>query len=242
MKHKPLVIGHRGASAYEPENTLRSFALAKKMGADGVELDIFLSHDGQVVVTHDENTWRLTGKKKLVRQSTLAELRRLDFGKGEKIPTLDEVFDNFGKRFSVINVEIKSTGIRTDGIEAALASVIRRHNMEKRVLISSFNPFNLRRFHKVMPKVRVGYLMCRETLKIARTWTVVKALAPDTLNLDQNLWPLKTYQSFFSYPKVWVWTVNTPEAMQHFLKAGVAAMITNYPDKLRAMVQSKYGR
>jgi glycerophosphoryl diester phosphodiesterase len=242
VKPEPLVIGHRGASAYEPENTLRAFALAKKMGADGIELDVFRSRDGQVVVTHDENTWRLTGQKHVVRKSSLAELRRLDFGKGEKIPTLEDVFDNFGKRFSVINVEIKSTGIRTDGIEAALTTVIKRHHMEKRVLVSSFNPFNLRRFHKLMPKVRVGYLMCRETLKIVRTWTVVKALAPDTLNLDQNLWPLKTCQAFFAYPKVWVWTVNTPDAMQHFLKAGVAAMITNYPDKLRAMIQSQYGR
>src|SRR5437016_1521532 len=89
----PLVIAHRGASAYEPENTLRAFALAIEQGAQMIELDLHATRDEQVVVIHDftlDHTTNLTGP---VNQLTLAEIKKADAGKGERVPTLDETLD-----------------------------------------------------------------------------------------------------------------------------------------------------
>src|SRR3989338_5875450 len=112
-----LILGHRGSSKRAPENTLRSFQYAFEEGADGIELDVFLSKDGHLVVTHDENLKTLIGINVWTRRLNLSELKKLDFGDGEKIPTLDEFFENFGQKFKIINVEIKSTGIFSDGVE-----------------------------------------------------------------------------------------------------------------------------
>ena len=92
---KPLVIAHRGASSAEPENTLRAFKAAYKADADGIELDVVHSKDKKVVVTHDANVKRLTGTDQDVDKLTYAELSQLDFGKGERIPLLEDVFDHF---------------------------------------------------------------------------------------------------------------------------------------------------
>jgi glycerophosphoryl diester phosphodiesterase len=235
-RSKPLVIGHRGASGTEPENTLRSFAMAAKMGADGIELDIFRTADGKVVVTHNNDTALLTNEKMIVRKSTLRDLKTLDFGKKERIPTLDDVFDAFLKKFSIINVEIKSTGFRTDGIEALLVGAIRRFRCEGQVLVSSFNPLNLVRFRRLLPEVPIGYLLCPQQSVIVRNRRVIARLKPNTLNLDQNLFDVKKYAPFFMYPRIWLWTVNTLEAMEHFAQMRVEAIITNYPDKLRKVV------
>lgn len=229
---KTLVLAHRGASGSEPENTLRAFETAYQMGADGLELDVFLTKDKQLVVTHNNNTALLTGKKHLIRKTDFKNLRKLDFGKKEKIPTLAEVFDQCLKKFSVINIEIKSTGLRTDGIEKRLAELIKTYKCSDQVIISSFNPLNLLRFKRLLPKVRLGYLLCQEQTLIARNWRMINLVKPYSLHLDQNLYRQKKFHSFFDFPRVYLWTVNTVEQMQFWLDKGVEGIITNYPDKL----------
>lgn len=232
-KHKCLVIAHRGASAVEPENTLRAFERAYKMGADGIEIDLFLTKDNKVVVTHDRNTYRITKNKKDITLTNLRELRQLDFGKKEKIPLLSEVFDHFVKKFSVINLEIKSTGVMRNGIEQKLAHLIKRFRCYKSLLVSSFNPLNLNRFKALMPKVRIGYLLCREQSFLARNRLAIRWMAPDTLNLDKNLYRDPTNKIFFDLPQPkWLWTVDSTAQMQFWLKRGVEAIITNHPDRL----------
>lgn len=238
-----LVIAHRGASAVEPENTLRAFATAARMGADGIELDIFLTHDQRLVVTHNNSTWQQAREKLLVRKSTLAGLKELNFGRGERIPTLEEVFEEFLTKFSVINVEIKSTGLRTDGIEERLAILIRRFNCPDKILVSSFNPLNLQRFRRLLPQVRIGYLMCPEQTVAVKNRRVIRWLSPDTLNLDQNMLKMPRYQPLFALPKTqWIWTLNTVDQMKFWLKRKrVEAIITNHPDKLIQVKEGKFG-
>jgi glycerophosphoryl diester phosphodiesterase len=103
---RPVVIGHRGSSAYAPENTLLSYETAWKMKADMVELDVHSTADGGLVCIHDEDVSRTTNGKGLVAELTLKELRRLDAGKGQKVPLLSEVLDLARGRFGV-NIEIK---------------------------------------------------------------------------------------------------------------------------------------
>jgi glycerophosphoryl diester phosphodiesterase len=236
---KPLIIAHRGASASEPENTLKAFQTAYKLGADGIELDIHLTKDGKIVVCHDNNIKRITGKPLKIAHSSLAQLRKLDFGKGEKIPTLDEVFDGFLKKFSIINVEVKSTGLSNHGVEEKLAKCLKKFKAHDKVLVSSFNPFNLLRVKNLVPNLRLGYLMCREQNVIARNRLWPSVLRPHSLNLDQNLYKYARHRTLFKtdYPK-WIWTVNTLKDMRFWIaRNDVEAIITNYPDKLRKLIE-----
>ena len=105
-----LIIAHRGASGYEPENTLRSFRKAIGLKSDAIELDVQLTKDNKLVVIHDETVNRTTNGKGKVKDLTLRELRKLDAGKGEKVPTLEEVF-NLVKRKVKIHVELKGNNI-----------------------------------------------------------------------------------------------------------------------------------
>lgn len=237
MTKKPLVIAHRGASAYEPENTMRSFELARRMGADGIELDIFRSRDGKIVVTHDENLKRLTGADLITRKTTLADLRGLDFGKGERIPLLDEVLEEFGKSFAAINVEIKSTGLGTDGIEEALVKTLERHKLKHTLWISSFNPFNLLRLKRLDSSLNTGYLVDPQSL-ITRWTQWPRLIGSQSANLE-NQWanPDRVARYRALGFKIWVWTVNSRADMQRWITAGADAIITNHPDELVSMVK-----
>lgn len=239
---KCLVIAHRGASALEPENTLRAFAKAHELGADGIELDIFLTKDGHIVVTHDANTKRLARVNKTVEISTLADLKKLDFGKGEKIPMLEEVFRDFLDKFSVINVEIKSTGLRNNGIESKLADLVKKYDAINKILVSSFNPVNLYRFKKCLPTANIGFLCCTSQSVLIRNRWMLHLLKPNTLNLDKNLFKRPLANAFFrlDLPK-WVWTVNSSKGMAFWLKMGMSAIITNEPDKLIAIKKQLHG-
>ena len=106
---KVLIIAHRGASAYEPENSLRAIETAIKLKADMVEVDIRKSKDGELVVIHDENVDRTTNSKGWVSKLSLTELKRLDAGAGEMVPTLAEVLDLLKNRI-MLNIELKGLG------------------------------------------------------------------------------------------------------------------------------------
>lgn len=239
MSHfRPLVIAHRGASGEAPENTMAAFRLAHEQGADGIELDVFLSADGEIVVTHDENLEALTGQRIETQKATLADLRRLDFGKGEKIPTLREVFETFGKLFSVINVEIKSTGFFTNGVEEKLVSLIREFRLTDKIYVSSFNALHLMRMKRIAPEIKRGYLVWPE--HFYSPWKIWPRLcSASTLNLPHD-WAtearLQNYRRLGC--DLWVWTVNEEEEMKRWIEKGVAAIITNHPDRLRKILEN----
>jgi glycerophosphoryl diester phosphodiesterase len=142
----PLILCHRGAKNYAPENTLAAFKIALELGADGFELDTQLTSDGHVVVYHDKTVNRITNGRGKLSELSLAELRELDAGssfsekfRGEKIPTLDEVFETIGKR-AIINVELKNFSTPFDNLAEKVCEVVCRHTMEKNILFSSFLP------------------------------------------------------------------------------------------------------
>ena len=234
---KPLVIAHRGASGMAPENTLKAFRLAAEQGSDGIELDFMLSLDGIVVITHDENLKRLTGHDIETRRTTLSSLKELDFGEGEKIPTLDEMFQEFSKKFLVINVEIKSTGYRTDGIEKALINVIDKHQLREKILVSSFNPLHLLRMKKLAPDIKRGYLIYERPWLAQRTFWI-KGIKATSVNLSAE-WceEMRRFEKYKKLaPQTWVWTVNDEHEMKKWIDRGVNAIITNYPSRLRKIL------
>ena len=161
---RPTLFAHRGSSMVAPENTLAAFELAVRQGADAIELDAKLSKDGAVMVIHDQTVERTTGAKGRVRQLTLAELRELDAGsffdasfKGEKIPTLDEVFEAVGKK-TYINVELTNYASPTDSLPEKVAEMVLAHGLVGRVFFSSFNPLALIRARGRLPLVPGGLL------------------------------------------------------------------------------------
>lgn len=231
---RTLVFGHRGARAYAPMNTLPAFELAAQQGADGIELDVHLSQDKQPIVLHDFTVDHTTNAVGYVREMTLAQLKALDAGSyfgsqfaGVQIPTLDEVFESLGQRL-FINVEIKSEAQETDGVEQVVADCITRWSMQNRVLVSSFNPYALKRFRQIMPNIPIGYLYAPE-------WTfwpeVMDSLPHEARHPHHTM--IDTEYMGWARENGWrvnTWTVNDPARAVDLRNLGVDAIITDNPD------------
>nr|WP_297071585.1 glycerophosphodiester phosphodiesterase family protein [Thermococcus sp.] len=175
VEKKILVLGHRGYSAKYPENTILAFKKALEAGADGVELDVWLTKDREVVVIHDERIDRTSNMSGSVKEMTLEELREADFGNGERIPTLEEVFEALPED-AIINVELKDA----EGVKET-ADIISRHNPD-RVMVSSFLVNALRRYRDHDHSTRLGILIDREET-IPQIPTLVQELGAWSVNV-----------------------------------------------------------
>jgi glycerophosphoryl diester phosphodiesterase len=230
-----LVFGHRGAKLYAPQNTLPAFELAAAQGAHGIELDVHRSKDGFPVVIHDFTVDATTDGTGLVVEKTLAELKALDAGAsfsaafaGTRIPTLDEVFEAVGRRLYV-NVEIKSVSAETDGVEDAVAGCIRRHGMERRVIVSSFNPLTLRRFRAIAPDVPLGCLDWAGAPPEVRAG--MASLTYETYHPEHSMIsPELIADADAAGHIVNAWTVNDAERAKLLAAMGVRGIITDAPD------------
>ncbi|MGH2523785.1 MAG: glycerophosphodiester phosphodiesterase, partial [Anaerolineales bacterium] len=159
----PLILGHRGASAYAPENTLAAFRRSLELGAEGVELDVTLSADGVLVVIHDDTVDRTTDGAGRVNGLTLAQLKKLDAGyparfgdrfAGERIPTLEEVFAELDAR-AIVNVELKEDTSPKRELAEKVVQVIHTRGVGGRALLSSFYYDNLQRAKQLDPALPV---------------------------------------------------------------------------------------
>ncbi len=238
-----LVFGHRGARAYAPMNTLPSFELALEQGADGVELDVRLTRDGEMIIMHDDRVDATTDGEGRVSDFTLAEIQSLDAGswfgeafKGARVPTLDEVFEAIGAR-TRINVEIKPEFGRSSGeVEHKVAEAIRRHGLARRVIVSSFNPVTLRRFRRAMPEVPIGYLYSRDVPFFVPQLMIGlphEARHPHFDMIDAKYMAWAKRQGY----RVNTWTVNDPAKAVELRDLGVDCVITDAPDVILAALQ-----
>jgi glycerophosphoryl diester phosphodiesterase len=230
-----LVFGHRGAKDYAPMNTLPAFELAYDQGALGIELDVHRSRDGYPVLVHDFTIDSTTDGEGLVTDKSLAELKSLDAGSwysddfiGTRIPTLDEVFESVGQKL-LINVEIKSEDMETDGVEQVVADCIARHHMDERVLVSSFNPLTLHRFRAIAPHVMIGFLYTAELVEKTVPLMVNhvhEARHPYQMMIDEAYMQWARDNNYY----VNTWTVNDPERARTLRQLGVNCVITDAPD------------
>lgn len=232
-----LVFGHRGAMARAPMNTLAAFELARAEGADGIELDLRLSRDGHLVVIHDDLVDATTDGLGSVAELTLAEIKRLDAGSwfshsfaGATIPTLDEVFDAFGRAL-FINIEIKSPRDSLDRLEKQLAQCLRRHRMREQVIVSCFDPVLLRRLRGMMPAVMMGFLYQPDMP--AEHYLPLKKLRYEARHPRHDM----VDAAYMNWARtqgciVNVWTVNDPQRAITLRDLGVNAIITDEPGKI----------
>jgi glycerophosphoryl diester phosphodiesterase len=227
------VIAHRGASGHRPENTLPAYELAVEQGADLIEIDLHRTRDAAIVVSHDEDLAGLGGRGEIA-DASLAEVRALDAGEGERVPTLDEVLDRFGRRIP-FNLEIKrGTRIEYPGIEAAALAALERRGLLERTLFSSFYDPVLRRLRELSPRARIGLLVSRRFP--AGALERARALGAEALHPER---PLVTRELVTAAHgeglAVYVFTVDDPEDMARLLELGVDGIFTNFPDRLRTL-------
>ncbi len=236
---RPLVIAHRGASADAVENTLAAFRLARAHGADGVELDVMRCATGEVVVFHDDDLVRLGKRPGLVRDTSLAELREIDLGGGERIPLLDEVLEELGPL--LINIELKSQQtLADDGLAAAVAGIIERHALGGRALVSSFDPLLLLRFRVRARHIATGLLFEREQSRPLRQAWAAPLVRPSALHPDRGLVDAREVRRWHARGfAVNVWTVDDAAELRLMAALGVDGVITNRPKDSRAVLQSR---
>ncbi len=226
-----LVFGHRGAMACAPMNTLASFQLAYEQGADGVELDVHLSRDRQLIVLHDFSVDATTEAQGAAADFTLAELKELDAGSWysssyalERIPTLDEVFDHFGDKL-LVNVEVKSRFSDHATLVESVAECIRRRQMAKRTIVSSFDPQLLQHFRAVFPEVMIGFLHPPGSASTLMDGAAHEARHPWHETIDQDYMTWARESGFF----VNAWTVNDAQRACALGQLGVNSIITDHP-------------
>lgn len=227
-----------------PQNTRSALEKAVELGADGVELDVQYSSDGALVVFHDVTLDETTDGEGKVVSHTLKELRSFDAGswfddrfKGERILTLDEAFDVLGDRIA-INVEIKAFTLSSTGMEQDVVDLIQQYSLQERVLVSSFNPFSVRRVKRYDSRIQTALLYAPEQPLIFRRVWFRHLVKPDVLHpffqmVDE---PHVTWARRKGY-RVNVWTVNEVEDMERMVSLGVDGIITDYPDRLRDLLK-----
>jgi glycerophosphoryl diester phosphodiesterase len=233
------VIAHRGASGYLPENTLPAFELAVELGADMIETDLHRTADCATVIAHDEELAGLGGRGEIA-DATLAELRALDAGAGERVPTLDEVLDRFGSRIAW-NLELKRGGRgEYPGLEAAALDAVRKRRLLGSILFSSFYDPVLARLRALAPGVRIGLLLSRRAparaLERARALGA-EAIHPEAVLVDSPLVRAAHGEGL----AVHVFTVDAADEMRRLLDLGVDGIFTNFPDRLREVLDTPRG-
>lgn len=231
------IFAHRGFSGYYPENTMLAFQkVAEETVADGIELDIQLTKDGEIVIMHDEMLDRTTNGSGWLKDHTLEELKMLSVGVNVKgffprqtIPTLREYFTWLKTTKLITNIELKTSYFEYEGIEEKLIAMVKEFGLEDQILYSSFNHYTVARIKKLMPEAKCGLLTDTWLMNIgeyaasqgaasvnARTYFCAKEGVAAELHAHNIA--------------LQAWTPNDAEMMQELVDAGVDVLITNYPD------------
>jgi glycerophosphoryl diester phosphodiesterase len=238
QQRRPLVIGHRGASAHALENTIAAFRRARADGADGVEFDVLSCRGGEPIVFHDDDLARLAGRPERIADLPLAEVRAVDLGGGERIPTLDETLEETAGL--LVNLEIKTAhAIPPAGLVAAVAARVRRHGLGARALVSSFNPIALAALRLRAPEIARALLFhSKQGLPLRRAWPRA-AVRPSALHPEHVLAePGRVAAWHAAGYAVNVWTVDEPARIRALAAGGVDGVITNDPAGARAALKS----
>ena len=238
------IFAHRGASAYAPENTLEAFDLAVKMGADGVELDVHMTKDGELVVAHDEEIGRVSNGIGLIKNMTVSELKKYRFNRTHpeyqdaNIPTLREVYELLKPTGLQINTELKSGYGQDELMEERCLRLADELGMSGRVLYSSFSIASLRLLKRMDPGVRVGLLLAplgnkRKDRKVIDPWNLAQLLGIDAIHPHfSELLCHGADEAHAMGLQVNVWTTNAEEDIRRSLEAGADMLIGDYPDRM----------
>lgn len=235
-----LNFAHRGFKGKYPENTMLAFQKAIEAGADGIEFDVHLSKDGELVIIHDETLERTTDGQSLVCEKTLEQLQKLNASKLypayeiQRIPTLREYFEFAKDKEIITNIELKNSIIDYKGIEEKVYALIKEYAIGEKIIISSFNHESLLRCKKIDSNIKCGVL---ESSRLARTWDYVMNLGceyyhPMNYVVDDELIN-KCKENDIG---INIWFGQSEFDYSLYLKDGVTSLITDYPDRVKEIL------
>jgi len=223
-----LNIGHRGAKGYFPENTLLSINKAIELGADWVEIDVRWL-DGEIIVFHDAHVDRTTHGSGLLQNYSFEELRRLDAGSGESIPTLKEVIQEIDGRVGLV-IELKSLTVAKPVAEL-LKQFSDNDWKNKKLLVSSFNMSALRWVFEISPNIQLGVLV-KQNIETGFDWAA--KLKAHSLHVSLTVISREIVnKAHFLGLKVYVYTVNEPNDIKLMQDMGVDGVFCDYPDRVK---------
>ncbi|TCS81500.1 glycerophosphodiester phosphodiesterase [Pectinatus cerevisiiphilus] len=236
-----IIYAHRGARGYAPENTMAAFKKALALKADGIELDVHTTKDGQLVVCHDHNIDRTSNGSGWIRDFTLSELKAFDFGKwfdekyrGEQILSFEEFFLWYVKTPLLLNIEIKNGPVVYQGIEKELVTTIKSlapagFNIYDRILISSFYHPSLYKIKELDSKFKTGVLYDSRPMNVLEQ---VKAINADYLHPHWHYLDRETIEAAQELGiGVNCYTINTEEEFKFISEFPLTGIFSDYPDR-----------
>lgn len=222
-----------------------AFQRALEAGMDGIELDVLRCASGEVVAVHDLTLQRLAAGQGKIKHYSYLELQRLDVGShfsekfaGERVPRLEEVLDRFGKKLW-LDIELKGRSLHTDGIEESVLRLLKERGLIENVILSSFNPFIIRRVRALDSRIKVGFNYLQDAYEPLRKIWFRPLPAPFSLHPQ----PAQADRAFLDYAralgaKVLPWGVNDPKEIQRLLALGVDGLISDFPTRLRSIISA----
>lgn len=235
-------FAHRGFSGQYPENTMIAFEKALEAGCEGIEMDVHLTKDNEIVIIHDEKIDRTSNGSGLIKDMTYDELKSIDFSYIYtdkvgfcKIPTLREYFELVKDKDVITNIELKTGIYEYEGIEKAVYKMIKEYALQDKILISSFNHNSVMRMKAIAPEMKYGFL--------SETWILdtgdylnkynIEAYHPDFHMLtDKEVKDLRDHNI-----KINTWTVNEKEDIQHMIDIKAEGIISNFPDRVKELLE-----
>lgn len=250
-----LNVAHRGASGYAPEHTLTSYKMGEQMHGDYIEVDLQMTKDGELIAMHDETLDRTTNGTGQVKDYTLDEIKELDAGswfnekypekanpeyEGLKVPTLEEVFQTFGKNANYY-IETKSPEVYP-GMEEKLAEMVDEYRINKdTLLVQSFSSASLLKMNEIDPSIKLVQLMwytspaAISNAEVEAIKQYAVGIGPNSAMIDKD-YVQKTVQNGL---EIHPYTVNEKEEMQKLIEWGVTGMFTNFPDLLNEVKKGR---
>ncbi|MRX73153.1 glycerophosphodiester phosphodiesterase [Bacillus lacus] len=236
------IFGHRGAAGTCPENTMVSFKAAFEAGADGIELDVQMSSDGQIVVIHDEKLDRTTNLKGFVKDFSYRELSKADasykfadYAGHAPIPLLEEVLQWAASiPHFLVNIELKNGIIDYEGIEEKVIKIIRNFQMEKAAILSSFNHYSLAKCRELSEEIELGVLYSEGLYKPWEYAAKLKAgaLHPHVYAVNRDIIVSAQARGISVRP----FTVNNEAIMKELYEQNCSGFFTDYPEKARVLI------
>lgn len=216
-----LKVGHRGARAYEIENTLDSFQKAIELGVNAIEFDVRKTKDGKLIVIHDDNLKRVFGKDIAVNEATLKELKQIT---EDKLPTLDEGLQFIDKKVEKILIELKEIGYEKEVLE-----VVKKEKLHDHVIIVSFHEDALSEVRKLDSKIETGLIYAKHKNPIA---AALKLNARYLVPLYKLTHTKNIEDAHKNNLEVIVWTINTRQEVKEYRDKGVDGIASDKPDIL----------
>lgn len=224
-----IILAHRGYSSKFPENTMKAFFKAEAAGAEGLELDVQMTKDGEIVVIHDEKIDRTTNGKGFVKDYTAKEIRKFDAGQKEPIPFLKEVFKWLSGNSMICNIEFKNGVFPYQGMEDKVISLVREYQLEKRIILSSFNHYSIVYTNQIAPEIETAPILAEG---LYMPWIYAQSIRSNGFHPNYKAAPNEIIkQSLDHNIAIRPYTVNKESEMERLIKAGCSAIITDDPMK-----------